>query len=434
MTTTANSAQNLAQKIQAANAQFLRYAPPKTDVVQLGSISNNPALGPNASVQWNKVVDVAPEWCDAIVLKCSVPYSLTIPAGATVTVSPFFPYNIFAHMFTLAGAPPFPTALPGTPFVLDALTSKTGRDPNGSVPFVTGGTSGASGPQFPNDNAPIAFSTGSTDLVPGGTYHNAGTGAQTINGTATFAYRIQFGRRRESLVGYVPLGDPENRPNLQMYANVMVGSKPEQNAFQDVAAAGITCTLNGTVNVTAVWKSKKLGLTPQNLSSVAQPTVVMGLAIDSNTGLAIPNAGQLVAVTKRQAMLYEKMFLILVNDQQVIEGDYFGTWNTAQQTSAREEFDSNLGNFHMYYDKVHEVYNRYLPEGVYLSDLLSGEVPEFPKATLYQGVMTPDVNLANARGIAATPAMQQVIRIPSTATINGGYVISYDFGLLPVPY
>jgi hypothetical protein len=170
------------------------------------------------------------------------------------------------------------------------------------------------------------------------------------------------------------------------------------------------------------------------MQNVAQPTVVMGLAIDSNTGLAIPNAGQIVPITKRQAMLYEKMFLILVNDQQVLEADYFGLWNTAQQTSARDEYDHNQGNFHMYYDWVHETYNRFLPKGVYVSDLFSGEIPEFPKATPFQAVMTPDVNLANARQIAATPAMQQAIRIPSGTTINGGYVVSYDFGLLPVPY
>lgn len=437
MTTAPSGATSLAKKIQQTNAQFLKYAPPKTDVIQLGTVSNNPTLGPTAPVQWNKVVDVAPEWCDSIVIQAQVPYSLVVPAGATVHISPFFPYNIFAHMFTLAGAPPFPNWLPATPFVLDALTDAAGRDPNGSVPFTAGGTSGASGTAFPNDNGPIAFDTGSTDLVPGSSYTNSGASSQTISGTAKFAYRMKFSRRRDSLVGYIPLGDPENRPQLQMYANTMVGGNPESNAFQDVATAGITCALNGSVSVNAIWKARRLGLTPQGMPEIGQPTVVMGLAIDSNGvpgGTAIPNAGTYAPVTKRQAMLYEKMFAILVNDQQVIEADYFGLWNTAQQTSARSEFDKNAGNFFMYYDKIHEAYNRFLPTGVYLDDLHGGEIPEFPKATPYLGVMSPDVNLANQRGIAPTPAMQQVVRVPSGTSMNGAYVVTFDFGLLPVPY
>lgn len=440
--------QSAADQISAANNAFLQYARRTYDIIQLGTITGNPASGPGAVVVWNKVVDTAPAWAEYIVLNCSVPYSLSVPAGATVYVSPFFPFNMFSHTLTLAGAPPFPTSIPGTVFMLDEMTSFANKSPQLETPgiFVGGGinavdlpgkddmASGQTGQPANSVANSIQYSTGNANLTPGGTYHNTTTATAVLTGTATFTYRIRLRRRRNTLVGYVPLGDPENRPVLNMYLNVLVSGFPEKSPFQDVAAAGITCVLNGTVNVNATWWSRQLDLTPPGMGVLDQPTVVMGFAIDSNNGVAIPNAGQFVPVTKRFAMVYEKMFLIVINNQQVQAADYFGLWTTSQQQAARREFDATQNNLYNYKLWEHDTYQRFFPYGTYIDDLFSGDIPELPNITPYKGLMSPDVNYANLIGVAPTPAMQEVVRIPAGVTMNSAYVISYDLGLVSVPY
>lgn len=433
-----------ADQISAANNAFLQYARRTYDIIQLGTVTGNPVTGPGATVVWNKVVDTAPAWCEYIVINASVPYSISIPTGVTAYFSPFFPFNLFSHTLTLAGAPPFPTSIPGTAFVLDELTSFGSKSPQYETPGVFGAAadipgqlgigSGQAGLPATSVANSIVYSTGNSNITPGGTYHNTSSITQVLSGTATFSYRIRLRRRRKTLVGYVPLGDPENRPVLNMYVNQLVGGFPEKCMVQDVAAGGITGVLNGTVNVNATWWARQLDLTPPGMGVLQQPTVVMGLAIDSNNGVAIPNAGQFVPVTKRMAMVYEKMFLIVVNNQQVEGADYFGLWTTTQQQSARREFDATQNNFYNYFLWEHDTYQRFFPWGVLVDDLLSGDIPELPEATPYKGLMSPDVNYAALVNVAPTPAMQQTTRIPGGTTITSAYVISYDFGLVSVPY
>jgi hypothetical protein len=416
-----------------ANQLFLNYARTTFDIQQLGTIATASSGGPTAQVQWNTVVPVAPAWADELIVVATVPYQFTVPAGATMYFSPFFPYNLLAYNLLLGGAPPFATPVSGTPFVLDEITSFQGYDPSyglgspAGIPQDQGGAGQAAG-------FPLPYQTGNANVVPGGTYHNTSAGSQNISGTAQFYLRIRCRRRRGGMWGYIPLGDPENRPILNSFLNPLVGNHPEDNPVQDVAAAGITGVTTGVTNVYLTWRAKQLDITPPGMSSIPQPTVGLGLTVDTNNGLAIANAGQIVQIEKRAAMIYEKMFHILVNNQQPIESSYYGLWTTGQQQSARYEFDVTQNNFQNYYIQLHWVYQRWLAIGVYVTDLVSGEIPEFPGQTPYKGLMSPDVGYAAMVGVAPTPAMYNAIRIITGVGIVGAYVRSYDFGLVTVPY
>ena len=436
MSQTAAATQASANNIQAANAAFLQFARTTYDVQQLGTITGSPTPGPTAIVSWApQTPPVTPAWASEVIITAQVPYTITVPAGATITFSQYFPYCMFAHNLVLGGAPPFATPIAGTPFYLDEITSWEAYDPIAApAPDTSLGDVTATYLSANSDHGGLAFSTGNVDVLPGQTYHNTGTGAATLTGTATFTYRIKLKRRRRGMWGCIPLGDPENRPNLAMNLNAFVGGQPQNNPFQDVAAAGITATLNGTVNVYATWKALQLDILPQGVGSLAQPVVGLGLTIDTNNGLGIQNAGQIINVQKRSAMIYEKMYHLLINDQSGVRADYFGLWTTGQQQSARWEFDSSQNNFQNYFVKMHDVYKRWFPTGCLIADLVAGEIPELPGETLYKGMMSPDVGYASLIGVAPTPAMYVSVRIPSGTSMSSAYVVSFDFGLVTVPY
>ena len=416
---------------------FLKYARTYPGIVQIGNVAAGQSGGPVSSVNWNKDVPVAPSWCDAIVAQVTLPISLTLPANSTATVSPYFPYPAFAHNLVLGGAPPFATPVSGVPFWLDEITSRRAFDPNDNeeadLPAAWRDSSGTAG----NSLTSVGFSL--AGLTPGGTVANAGSAAVTNNYVVTFRYRINLGRswhnrRKPNLYGMIPLGDPMNRPRLDMYLNPLVGNHPEDNLFQDIAGKGITAaiTTGQSASVTLCWESKSLDILPSGVT-VPSPLVGMGLAINSNPQ-AIQNAGQINQIQHRAAMLYTKTFHILVNDQAPVDADYFGLWVTGEEQSARWEYDANQANYWKYYDDIHRRYGRYLPQGVLVADYIGGEDPGTPYHTEYEGLMTPDVAYAGMAGIAATPAMYTAARIPNGTTMNGAYVKTYSFGLVSVPF
>lgn len=435
--TTTNSPAPAQSNVSAANAAFLKFARISYDVQQVGSITGSPATGPGAIVNWSpQTPPVTPAWADQIIIVAQVPYSISVPAGATIHFSPFFPYCMFAHNLTLGGAPPFATPVSGTPFYLDEITKWqdydliTGPSPDTSLTNV-----GATFISANSDHGSLAFTTGNANVVPGGSYDNTGTGTATLTGTAVFTYRIWLKRKRRGMWGCIPLGDPENRPNLAMYLYAFVGTQPQNNWIQDPAAAGATAVLTGTVNVYATWRALQLDILPPGMGQLPQPVVGLGLTVDTNNGLPIVNAGQIVQVQKRSAMIYIKMLHFVVNGQVGQRCDYFGLWTTGQQQSARYEFDSSQNNFQNYYIKMHDVYQRWFPTGVLVADLEAGEIPFLPGETPYAGLMSPDVGYAGLIGVAATPAMYVSQRIPSGTSITSPcYVVSYDLGLVTVPY
>lgn len=421
---------------------FLKYARTYPGVVQIGTLAGGAGVagGATNTLVWNKDVPVAPSWAEAIVLQVTVPFSITLPANSTATISPFFPWCLFAHNLVLGGAPPFASPISGVPFWLDEITSRhEAYDPSDNDPTDIASAwrnnAGNNGAGNPLNSA--AFNLGG--LTPGGTVVNSGTAAVTNNYTVTFRLRINLGRswhnrQAPNLFGFVPLGDPMNRPRLDMYLNPIVGTHPEDNAIQDVGAKGITAniTTGQSASVTAVWESKSLDILPPGVS-VPSPLVGMGLAVNTNPQ-AIQNAGQIQQVQHRAAMLYEKTFHLLINNQQAVDADYFGLWVTGEEQSARWEYDNNQANMWKYYDDVHRRYGRYLPNGVFVADYVGGEDPGSPYETEYDGLMTPDVTYAGMAGIAATPAMYTALRVPNGVAMSGAYVRTYSFGLVSVPY
>jgi hypothetical protein len=413
---------------QAALA-FLKYAKTYDDIVQVGTINSGVSGGATASVNWNREVQTAPSWARAIVVHVSLPISVTLPASSTATISEFLPWAGLSHNLVLGGAPPFAAPVSGVPFWLDDITNKERYDPSDTGPTEVPASWRYTGASTDS------YTIGS--LVPGGTVVNSGASPVTNNYTLQFTYRIRLARSDDNrtnpnMFGYLPLGDPMNRPRLDMYLNPIVGPNPEFNLIQDIANAGITATLSSAGSVTLVWESKALDILPSGIS-LPSPLVQMGLTVNTSP-TSIQNSGQIVNVPHRAAMIYEKVFHLLTSGQQNIDADYFGLWLTGEQQSARWEYDANLGNFWKYYNDVHRRYRRYLPKGVFVADLVGGETPETPYNSPYNGLMSPDVTYAAVAGVPATPAMQTSIRIPSGVTPSVAYCRTYSFGLVSVPY
>lgn len=432
--------QNPSVTPQALAQLFLKYARTYPGVVQIGTIAAGSTGGVQSAVVWNKDVPVAPSWAEAIVVQVNLPITLTLPANSTATVSPFFPFPALAHNLVLGGSPPFASPISGVPFWLDEITSRSeaydtsDNDPT-DVPAAWRDNGGSAVGTSTNPN----YGFNLNGIVPGGTIVNAGTAVTNTNYVLVFRYRIVLGRswhNRQSpnLFGMVPLGDPMNRPRLDMYLNALVGTHPEDNLFQDIGNKGITCAITTglTGSVTLSWEAKSLDILPSGVS-VPSPLVQMGLAVNTNPQ-AIQNAGQIQQVQHRAAMIYEKTFHLVINNQAPVDPDYFGLWVTGEEQSARWEYDVNQANFWKYYDDTHRKYGRYLPQGVLVADYEGGEDPKSPYETEYDGLMSPDVTYAGIAGIAATPAMYTAVRVPNGVAMVGSYVRTYSFGLVSVPY
>lgn len=428
--TAAPSTGNSAAQAQAANlAGWLQYAY-TNPWTQLATLAAGSAGGASAGLFTLNPSDipVSPTWCSAIKYQASIGLAVTLPAGASVTVSPYFPFSSLIQALTLAGAPPW-NQLELTAWYLDEITSAQDFDPSfaglGEASPVSASTS-----PYQDDGG--NWNLGG--LVPGATLTNSGTSSETTNYTVNFTVRQQLQRRRHLGFGLIPFGDNENRPQQQLLLSPTVGTNPEQNSFINASSAGVSVVTQGNSTVKIVYELRGIDITgalPKGVS--ASPTASFGLQVDSSSP-SIQNAGSIRYFQHKTAMLYEKIHHLLINDELPIRADYFGLWITNVQQNSRWAFDASQNTFQDYYEMVHERYQRYLPKGEFVADLASGDIPQFPNATPYVGQMTPDVALATSLGIAPTPAMSTAIRVPSGTTMSGAYARVYSFGLVPVPY
>lgn len=432
---------NAHASIQAANSEFLKYAASMPRPSILGTIASGSSGGAASPVVWARVLPVTPRWVEKIELYCSLPYSLVIPAGATVTISPYFPWCMIQNKFTIAGSPPW-DQISMVPFWLDDITSRQGWDPsvigpgNTAMPSTATGLANNQGglglPPKQVDLGTWGFSTGNALVVPGGTIHNTGTAAETVTGTATFCAEIQLQRRNQFTFGMVPNGDPQDRPDLEVVLSPMVGTQPENSPFQDIAAAGITCTLASAGTVIAVWRSKGLDVLPEGVNP-AQPQVGLGWSINSFTS-TVQNAGQINETQHRAAMLYQKIFQLLVSGQVAVDPNYIGLWLTGEQQNARWEYDASQNSMQSYWNDLLDRYQRLMPLGSCIFDFVGGNIPELPQTSPYMGMMSPDENYAKSFGVAFTPAMETAQRFPSGTTMTSAYVRTYSMGYVEVPY
>ena len=427
---------------QTANQEFLTWASTVAKPSILGSIASGATGGPAFPVVWSRVLPVVPRWIESIDLFVSLPYTLSIPAGATVSVSPFFPYSAVQQRLTIAGSPPW-DYVSLVPHWLDEITRRTGFDPTSSPVFAqmsAGFTPGYTVPSGQTDpggagaqaQTTFVFNTGNASIIPGQTIHNAGTAAQVLTGTLTFSGRIILQRRPATMFGMIPNGDPQDRPDLEIYLSPLVGPQPENSLIQDFANAGATMSLTGTGTVYAVWNSKGLDVLPPGVAPT-EPTVGLGWAINAFT-TPVPNAGQIFNINHQAAILYQKIFHLVYTNQKVQDCDYFGLWVTGEQQNARWEFDAAQNNMFSYWKKIITTYGRFMPAGTFIADFVSGVYPEEPADTPYNGAMSPDQSYASAFGIKYTPAMATALRYPTGTGMTNATVRTYSMGYVEVPY
>jgi hypothetical protein len=402
---------------------FLRYARTRYYPV-VGSIAAGQSGGtPASNVTFTSDIPVVPAWMKSMTFEVTLPINLTIPATSNVKVSPYFPYSAIIFGLTLAGSPPW-DLITLTPWYLDEITASRGLD-NAASGIVPGSEANQA------DAGPFVYS--SSSFAPGTTITN-GTGAPVVtSGTVTFRVRARFQRNPKLMFGCIPMGDPENRPRLNMQMSALVGPSPENNAFQDTAGAGATAVLSGAGTVNIVIDGLSLDVLPPGVQGIPTPIVGMGLAITYATQTQNA-AGQFLKVKHSAAMLYEKVLHLLVNGQLGQRADYFGNWLTGEQQSARSEFDATQGTFNQWYERTLKRYRRYFPKGAYILDLNSAFDPDDPSRDLYEAHQTPDTGYAAEFGLPATPAWTTALRIPTGTAMSGAYVAVYEFGTVNVPY
>jgi hypothetical protein len=402
---------------------FLHYARTRYYPVG-GSIAAGQSGGtPASNVTFTSDIPVVPAWMKSMTFEVTLPINLTVPATSSVKVSPYFPYSAIIFGLTLAGSPPW-DLITLTPWYLDEVTASRGLD-NAASGVVPGAEANQA------DAGPFVYS--SSSFAPGTTITNA-TGAPVVtSGTVTFRVRARFQRNPKLMFGCIPMGDPENRPRLNMQMSALVGPSPENNAFQDPVGSGATAVLSGAGTVNIVIDGLSLDVLPPGVQGVPTPIVGMGLAITYATQTQNA-AGQFLKVKHSAAMLYEKVIHLLVNGQLGQRADYFGNWLTGEQQSARSEFDATQGTFNQWYERTLKRYRRYFPKGAYILDLNSAFDPDDPSRDLYEAHQTPDTGYAAEFGLPATPAWTTALRIPTGTAMSGAYVAVYEFGTVNVPY
>lgn len=443
---------------QEITYNWLRYARDNYTSVQNGTGPTSSTGGQAARFTWDVTTPANPFWAWAIALQIKLAVTITIPASGSVTFSPLAPYSAIGVQMTIGGGQAIqPMSL--VPFWLDYLTSRregsfSGEGPSEdlNVPALSPG-SAANKTYLPewefngvDSSLPSAgvisdltMYDGSSYYVPGQTVTNSGTSTQTINLTISFKAWMQLGRKLyarqlEDLTGCVPLGDPSNRPILNLNVSQLLGTNPENNLIVS-ATSGATCTTSSSTVPTCqlIWVSKELDQLPDNVQ-VGTPKVLSALEVNTNAGFAIPNAGQFANLQFDTAMVYTKRFHVLVNNQLPISADYFGIWYSENQANARVAWDATLNTMQEYYRSLLRRYGRYLPKGVYVADMVGGEFPEIPRETPYRGEIVTSTTLSALTGLKPYPNAQTTIRIPSGVSISGAYCTTYSFGTVPVSY
>lgn len=422
---------------------FLQYAREDFSAIQNGTGPLN-VSGGTQLFTWDTPVQDYAAWCTSIDLLVYLPITVTVPAGASYSWSPFLPYNLLLTNLLIGGSESIPPVTL-VPFWLDDITSRRDWDQ-----MLYGPGNPVAGPVIPAvwlddgssvDTAPAGSPAAALPVTPGSTFTNSGTATVTQNYTFVFYARMQmarnlYARRQENLVGAVPLGDPSSRPLLNVRVAQLVGTQPENNPIIN-ASSGVTATTSTTTagTVRALWKSRTLDQLPPSLAGgIPTPQVMMALELDTNSGYAIPNSGQFAKLQIRTAMLYHKRFEVLVNDQGVTDPDYTALWYSDNRSNARYEFDDQTNTLWAKYMKYQKDYGRYLPKGVTVHDFIGGADPEVPMFTPYRGIITPSVALANLANLKPYPAAQTVTRIKNGTAVTNAYVTTYDFGLVPVSY
>jgi hypothetical protein len=446
---------------------WLRYAKDDYTSVQNGTAPFSSAGGQSAArFNWDVDTPRNPFWAYAIGFQFNLTINLSIPAGGSVVLSPFAPYSGIGVQLTIGGGQAIqPMSL--VPFWLDELTSRRDNDWTQYAPSqVMNADSAASVPGVPQSMTfnpdwawdgsdmvggtngviqPLSITDASgAKYTPGQAIPNSGGTVLALVLTIKFQAWMQlgrklYGRNLEDLTGCIPMGDPANRPTLNVNIANLVGTFPEQNMFVQAGSGASLASAMTSPNPAnpctcqTIWICKQLDQLPDNVS-VGTPKVLSALEVNTNGGFAIQNAGQFVNMIFDTAMVYNKRFHVLVNNQLPMTADYFGIWYSENQSNARHFWNGQDNNMQEYFRRIRRVYGRYLPKGVYVADLVGGEFPEFPRETPYRGEIVTSTTLAGLTGLKPYPNAQTTIRIPAGSPMTAAYVNTYSFGTVPVSY
>jgi hypothetical protein len=446
---------------QEITYNWLRYSKDNFISVQNGTATTaNPGGQSAARFNWDTDTPRNPFWCWAIGFQFNVQVAVTIPASGSVVLSPLAPYSGIGVQLTIGGGQAIqPMSL--VPFWLDELTSRRNNDWAQYGPFqgINQASSGAalggkSNAFFINEwewdgsdykggtNGVIEplsiIDTSLNPYIPGQTINNTTTAAETLTLNFRFQAWMQlgrklYGRNLEDLTGCIPMGDPANRPTLYVNIQQLLGTFPESNMFVNGSTGVSVVTGNVAPTCQLIWICKELDQLPDNVS-VGTPKVLSAMEVNTNGGFAIQNAGQFVNMIFDTAMVYNKRFHVLVNNQLPISADYFGVWYSENQANNRYYYDGTQNNMQEYFRTTRRAYGRYMPKGIYVADLVGGNFPEFPRETPYRGEIVTSTTLAGLTGLKPYPNAQTTIRIPSGTPMSSAYCTTYSFGTVPVSY
>ena len=423
-----------AQSEQAIINLFLQYARRQFHISQVGSIPSGSAGGTSASqvsfVPSSLEQDAV--YADSIDLFTTLPITLTVPAGGSCVVSPYAPYSALQTKFLVGGASRF-DYLPGTPHIIDELTSYSWYDPAMSYPNSYGAISGgwdngssqAAPGYYPNNDGSGAFQ-------PGATISNTGTTAVNVSGTLKFRVKVRLRRRRPNLWGCVPLGDPQNVPQLFGQLSALVGTDPTESLFT-AATSGVTASLSAAGSVLAVFPNLGIDVLPAGVP-VPEPLMQMAYSLNLNAATPITTAGTIIPVSYKTDMLYDKIVLCLQNNQQAQAADYFALWLTAKQGSARWAYDAANNSYQNLFTNYHEVYKRYFPVGCLINDMYSGRDPEFPGTTPTKAALSPNTDYAAIEGVPPAPLMTMAFRVPAGTVLTSPKLASFEYGVQVAAY
>ncbi len=424
---------NAQQAIDQQIALFLAYARRQYHLTQVGTIPSGSSGGSAASQAAFNPTNLEQDavYIDSIDLFCTLPITLTLPAGSSVVVSPYAPYVAIQSKFTVAGASRF-EYISGAPHWLDELTSYEWWDPAMSYPSSYGAISG----QFDNGSSQASGwypnTDGSGAFQPGATISNTATTGTTVSGTLQFRIRVRLRRRRPNLWGCVPAGDPQNLPQLFVQLSALVGTDPTNCLFTS-ATNGPTAALSSAGTITAVFPNLSVDVLPAGVP-MPTPLMQMAYAVNYNGSTPIGASGTILPVSFKTDMLYDKIFLLLTNNQLAQAADYFGLWLTQNQSSNRWQFDASQNNYQEYFNQLHATYKRYFPKGALIADMYSGEHPEYPGTSPYKAGMSPDSSYAALVGVPPAPLMTVGFRVPSGTTLTSPKVSVYELGVQRAAY
>ncbi len=409
--------------------EFLRIAADR-DITIMGTVPSGAVGGGASNVTWQDVVPTIPGILTELIYDITFSVTLTIgTSGQSATVSPFAPYSAWANQLTLGGAPPWPlTEL--TPWWLDEITSRNNWDP---AYVGLGNNASPAGLNLDLGDDAVNYGT-----APG-TTHTATVAGEQFTDTFTFRCRIRLQQKRGLLYGAIPMGDPENKIRNITQLIPLIGNNPEQNLYIN-AGSSCTAALASAATVKASYKVRYIDLLPSSDTNIPLPAIQYGVQLNANSQ-DIASTNHQSKIYHRDSMAYLKIMHLLINSDFTAvptgqqRASYFALWDTQEQKSARWEFDTAQNTFHRYFDRFHEVYRRYPPTGFYVADFVSGDDPNVPGVTPYNGIMSPDANYAEAFNVAVTPAMTTTLTVPSSATwTDQGYVRIYSKGLVGVSY